>query len=124
MFLSITFLQYNDQEDDCTDCIYKIIDTDFICEVDIAYPKTASEFCVIVAMIMISEYKKRNSSHDEIVKNLFRCNLFISNKYKYSFEDILKWQYRYTDKFYKDINFSKLYYQDLKYMWDKHKVFV
>ena len=127
MFKSITFLHYNDNEDDCTDCIYKIIDTDFECKVDIAYPKTASEFCVSVAMIIISEYKERNYSHDEIVKSLFRCNLFVSNKYKYSFEDILKWQqigFSYKKYLNKGIIFNEKHYRDLKDMWDKHKVFV
>ena len=116
---------------------YKITDSEFQCELevfplagafieaeDLQWVKRSapSDAAALVAAIT-TEYKRRNYSHDEIVKNLFKYNIYMSEN-KFSFEDILDWQYKYTDKFFKDINFSKLYYQDLKDMWYKHKMFV
>ena len=119
MFKSITYLQ-SDYKKDCN--IYKLIDTDFECETYLAYrvsPKTAMGVAVIL------EYKKRQYCHEEIVKNLFRCNVHMTYKYHHcSFEDILNWQNKYIDMCFKDIDFSKLYYQELKDMWDKYKVFI
>jgi len=114
MFKSITYLGYDDSKNNV---IYKIIDTEFEQELQIF--EGACEF--LATMV---EYKRRNYSHQEIVKNLFRCNLHLCNRYKSSFEHMLDWQSNYIDKSFKDINFSKLYYQDIKNMWDKHKVFI
>ena len=116
MFKSIIYLR-NDKIK-TNSYIYKLIDTDFECEVasDASAPSAAAA--------IILEYKKRNYSHDEIVKNLFRCNLYLCDEYNLSFEKELFYQNKYFNKYFKDINFSKLYYQDLKDMWDKHKAFV
>ncbi len=115
MFKSIDYLIH---DKDILSHIYKLIDTEFECEValDAAAPSAA------VAIIL--EYKKRNNPHKEIVKNLFIYNLWVCNEYKGSFEQGLNYQNKYIDKRYKDINFSKLYYQDLKDMWDKYKSFI
>ncbi len=118
MFKSIEFLRYYAEIDSY---IYKIIDTNFECEMAVP-PSPLGEDRSAVATIL--EYKKRNYPHQDIVKNLFRCNLYICNKYNISFEEILNRQNIYIDQYLKDINFSKLYYQDLKNMWDKHKAFI
>jgi len=117
---------------------YKIIDSEFQCELEV-FPLTITSFISIedlpwvnwdfaedaaaLVAAITTEYQRRNYSHDEIVKNLFKCNIYMSEN-KFSFEDILDWQYKYTDIFFKDINFSKLYYQDLKDMWNNHKMFM
>lgn len=118
MFKSIECLRYYAKIDSY---IYKIIDTNFECEMAVP-PSPLSESRSAVATIL--EYKKRNYSDKEIVKNLFRCNLYLCNKYKGSFEEILNRQNIYIDQDFKDINFSKLYYQELKGMWDKYKAFI
>ncbi len=112
MFKSIYYLRY-DYETDSS--IYKLIDTDFECEVTMAVSSLAP---------IVIEYKKRNYSHKEILKNLLRCNICMCNEFCCTFEQGLNYENTNPDNCYKDTNFSKLYYQDLKDMWDKHKVFV
>ena len=127
MFKSIDYLR-NDK--DTNFYVYKLIDTEFECEVLSAEDKNEWEAAslepvleIVPAITAIAlEYKKRNSSHEEIVKNLFEYNLHLCDKYKSDFEYMLNWQRAYLDAHFEDINFSKLYYQDLKDMWDKHKV--
>ncbi len=112
MFKSIEYVRYDYKT---KSNIYKLIDTEFECEVGV----TGSYLVVI-----ISEYKKRNYPHQDIVKNLFRYILYLCNKFDISFEEELHYHNTYIDMFFNDLNFSKLYYQDIKDMWDKHKVFV
>lgn len=116
MFKLIEFIRY---DEDTYSYIYKLVDTDFECEVAAAFGVGGE-----VTVATIQEYKKRNYSSYQISKNLFKCNLHLSDKYKHSFEEILDQQNKDLDKYFKDINFSKLYYQDLKDMWDKHKAFM
>ncbi len=116
MFKSIEYIRFDNK---IKSTIYKFIDSDFECEAAVKNLSSKSTR----AAIIVAEYKSRNYSHKEIVKNLFICNLFICNKYNYTFEKVLSYQNKYIDKDFNNINFSKLYYQDLKDMWDKHKVF-
>lgn len=119
MFKSIDFFQYDKK---IKSFIYKLIDTEFECNLEIAMLETDVPRAAIVAAI--SEYKKRNYSHDEIVRNLFKCNIYICNKFNHSFEKELSCQLNHIDTYYKDISFAKLYYDDIKAMWDKRKVFI
>lgn len=139
MFKSIEFLRYNNKIDSD---IYKLIDTEFECEVVIASlsekiikrllandcPVTESVSLVAGIVIMtaalVTEYKKRNCSHKEIVKNIFKYNLLINNHHKYYFERLLNIEMVYIDRFIKNINFSKLYYEELKDMWDNYKCYL
>lgn len=125
MFKSIKYLRYDNE---IKSNVYLFVDTDFECEV-------VSPDCLIKERlhtpIVIAEYKKRNYSHKDIVRNLFKYFVLYINKYnKLNFEELLNWQIAYLDKpftfsdhSFNDLNFSKLYCQDLKDMWDKHKAF-
>ncbi len=108
MLKSIDYLRYNKKTDSF---VYNIIDTEFECNITVPF---AGSVAKEAAIAVITEYKNRNYSHQEIVKNLFRCNLYLNNKYKYSFEESLNKQYKYLDK----------YFNDLKNMYDKYKVFM
>ncbi len=130
MFKSIIYLRsYNDEN---IRYIYKLIDTDFECEVvslavyrgrlPVGAREVSSAVAMAAVVATISEYKKRSYSHKDIVRNLFR--LLICDEYNFCFEKELDYQNKFIDICYKDINFSKLYYQELKNMWDKHKAFV
>ena len=128
MFKSIECIRYNEDANSFT---YNLVDSDFECEITVSCSSVrrlnAEEVTVLDTMTVIgaiSEYKKRNCSHQDIVKNIFRCNLYFCNEYKYPFELLLSRQNKCIDFFYKDIDFSKLYYEELKTMWDKHKVFM
>ena len=125
MFKSIKYLRYDDER---KSNIYQFVDTEFEC-------KVVYTDCLVKERlhtpIIIAEYKKRNYSHKDIVRNLFKYLVLYINKYnKLNFEELLKWQIAYldkpftfSDKSFNDLNFSKLYYQDLKDMWDKYKAF-
>lgn len=139
MFKSIEFLTYDNKIDSD---IYKLIDTEFECEVVIASlsekiikrllandcPVTESVSLVTGIVIMtaalVTEYKKRSCYHKEIVKNIFKYNLLINNHHKYYFERLLNIEMVYIDRFIKNINFSKLYYEELKDMWDNYKCYL
>ena len=125
MFKSIEYLRYDEI---INSYIFKFIDTEFECEVmfvDSAFYVMMEATAMAVAVGAVAlEYEKRTYSYQEIVKNLFRCNLYLCNTYKRSFENILMWQHKYIDHCFKEINFSKLYYRHIKDMWDKHKVFM
>jgi len=124
MFKSIEYCQYDLQT---KSYIYKLVDTEFECEVELPWvvnsvtivDSTAAETAAVIV-----GYKRRNYSHKDIVKNLFRCILFLCNKFNVSLEEELNCQNDSIDKYFKGIKFSKLYYQDLKDMWDKHKAFM
>ena len=127
MFEYIDYVRYDYDEDFD---IYRLVDSHFECQIMVS--SAATEYVTdwasgghapCIASVIV-EYKKRNYSHKEIVKNLFRCSLFLSIKYGYCFEDTLKWQNKYLDTCFKDINFSKLYYKELKRLWNIHKVFL
>lgn len=117
MFKSIEYIRYNSLTNDF---IYKIIDTDFECEV----VARSADKDALAALIIISEYKKRNYSYKQIVKNLFMCNLHLCNKHGYIFEKLLGYQLKYADKSFKDIDFLKLYYESVKDMWDNYKCYL
>ncbi len=102
MFKSIEFIIY---DKDPNYYSYKLIDTEFECEGVVSSS-------LWFGSEIISEYKKRNYSHKEIVKNLFVYNIIMCNKCKCTFEDILNLQ-KYQE-----------YYQDLKDMWNKYKAFM
>jgi len=106
MIKSITFLRYQNYPLEAY--IYKLIDTEFQCDI----MSTAYAPVLVGAS---QEYQRRNYSYQEIIKNLFKCNLFLSKILKCSFEKSLEWQ---------NVNFDKRYYQGIKNMWDKHKVFM
>ena len=114
MFRSLNFLKLISTKES----VFYLIDSEFECEIVL----DAAATC-IAAPCIILEYRKRNYSHSEIIKRLFRCNLYLCNKFNTKFEYILEMQYRYSDRF-KKVKFKKKYYQDLKDMWDKHKVFI
>lgn len=125
MFKSIEFLRYNNKSNSA---IYKITDTDFECEVSILSRSTLRtswgahvEGAAREASAVAIEYQKRNIS---VIKNLFKCNLYLSYKYNCDFLSVLEWQKIYTNLFYKHINFSEIHYYKLKEMWNKHKVFL
>jgi len=113
MFKFVSFITY---DDDPKSYFYEIIDSDFECNAldGVATLKLSAQ---AAALEIFLEYKKRNYSHKDIVKNLFRFNLHLDKEYNFNFEDILNWQY-------KNINFSESYYQDIKDMWDKYKAFM
>lgn len=117
MFKSIEYIRY---DEGTKSYIYNLIDTEFKCEV----VARSADKDALAALIIISEYKKRNYSYKQIVKNLFVCNLHLCNKHGYIFEKLLGYQLKYADKSFKDIDFSKLYYESVKNMWDKHKAFI
>ena len=71
--------------------------------------------------MVITEYKKRNLS---ILPNLFLCNLYMCKEYDSSFEELIKSQNENIDKYYPNINFNALYYNELKNMWLKNKAFL
>lgn len=122
MFKSIKYLRYDSLIDSH---IYKLVNTDFECEIFANEQVCGAETVYLTAMILL-EYKKRNCPHKEIVKNLFRYNIY-KCKYQFnnlSFEKILSYQNKYFNTYFKEINFSKLYYQDLKNMWDNHKCYL
>ncbi len=118
MFKSIEYLRYDEI---INSYIFKFIDTEFECEVmfvDSAFYVMMEATAMAVAVGAVAlEYEKRTYSYQEIVKNLFKCNLYICNKYKRSFEKILMWQH-------KSLKFNEKHLRDLKDMWDKHKVFM
>ena len=103
--------------------IYKLIDTDFECKV-LSPARPTLIPAADIAITVLAEYQKRNYSYQEIIKNLFKCNFYLCNKYESSFDDMLNLQYTYLNESCKDINFSKLYYKELNCMWNKHKVFL
>ena len=110
--------------------IFKLIDDKFECDVEvidafetlIAYHVHITTGEAIIAII--TEYQKRDYTSYDINKNLFKCIICLSDKYECSFDEILNWQYIYLDEYYKDINFNEKYYQNIKGMWDNHKVFM
>lgn len=127
----INSIEYLGFDNDLNSYIYKLIDTEFECEVSLSrvVVDASSNAALIALVIRITvmsalEYKKRNYSHDEIVRNLFKCNIYICNKFNHSFEKELSCQLNHIDTYYKDISFAKLYYDDIKAMWDKRKVFI
>ncbi len=108
MFKSITYLKF---DCDTGSDIYKVIDTNFECELIVgpqAFSVVASFF-----IFLAQEYEIRNYSYHDIVKDLFRCNLYLCNKFSYLFEYLLSLQNEFTHK----------YYESVKDMWDKHKAF-
>ncbi len=139
MFKSIEYVRYDPKIDSY---IYKLVDTDFECEVVIAslsekiIKRLLANDCsvteslslvagiVIMTAALVTEYKKRNCYHKEIVKNIFKYNLLINNHHKYYFERLLNIEMVYIDRFIKNINFSKLYYEELKDMWDNYKCYL
>lgn len=117
MFKLIAYLRYDDSKHIVT---FKLIDTDFECE-EVQVVEGASELNATMVA-----YERRNYSHDKIVKNLFRCILFLRNRFfsPRSFEEILDSYHTYEVNHFKNSNFHEKYYQDIKDMWDKHKVFI
>ena len=109
MFKSITYLRFNCDSGSDT---YRLIDTDFELEL-IVGPQASLSVVASFLVLLVEEYEERNSSYQEIVKNLFRCNLYLCNKYNYSFEYLLSLVKQFTHK----------YYESVKYMWDKYKPF-
>lgn len=108
MFKSITYLKF---DCDTGSDIYKVIDTNFECELIVgpqAFSVVASFF-----IFLVQEYEKRNYSYQEIVKSLFRCNIYLCNKFNYLFEYLLSLQEDFAHK----------YCHGIKDMWDKHKAF-
>lgn len=107
MFKSITYLRFDcDTDSD----FYKVIDSDFECELIVG---EAFSVVACIFVLLVEEYEKRNYSYQEIVKSLFRCNLYLCNKFNYLFEYLLSLQEDFAHK----------YYHGVKNMWDKHKAF-
>jgi hypothetical protein len=67
--------------------------------------------------------KKKKKSHEDICTSLFKYNIYLCNKFKCSFEEILKFEDKYIDQNIRGVNFSHTYYKDLKDMWDKYNIF-
>jgi len=112
MFKSIEYIRYDQLS---YSYIYKLIDSDFECTVSAASSSPTARR----ALAIISEYKRRNLP---VLSNLFLYNLYICKKYNYSFEESLEYQNKYVDKYYPNIKFSNIYYNDLKNMWDKYNI--
>jgi hypothetical protein len=128
MFKCAEYIGY----DKNTNChIYKLIDTNFECEVlapviHYAEPTMVSvsgASAVLTAAGVALGYKQKNYSHEDICTNLFKCNIYLCNKFKCSFEEILKFEDKYIDQNIRGVDFSNTYYKDLKDMWDKYNIY-
>lgn len=123
MFKSITYLRY-DEESNLY--FYRLIDTDFECEVSadsstVAAAPPAASLVVTIAATVVAEYERRKLPALPI---FFKCNLYLNTKSDLTFEDILKFQHKYMDKYYPEIYFNEKYYDKLKDMWHKCKLFM
>ncbi len=150
MFKSIEYLRYDHNTESY---VYKLVDTEFECEVMLALlangapasPKAkvvetlelpyipSTEKARLSAMLamfyvaaglVVIEYEKRNCHHKEIIFNLIKFNVFLSNDNKYSFEDILEYLNDHINDHFKQLNFNEKYYQDIKNTWSKYKTFM
>ncbi len=117
MFKFITYIRYDESKHNT---LFKLTDTEFECE-EVQVVEGASELTATMV-----EYERRNYSHDEIVKNLFKCILFLRNRFfpPRSFEETLDTYYTYEITYFNNLKFHEKYYQDVKDMWDKYKVFI
>lgn len=140
MFQSIKYLDFN--YDRGHFWIYEAIDTDFKCiirvpqylverdeflylflnqndDIDTMRIKRLKIYDAVAAGLLSLQYIKRRYSHQDIANNLLRCNLYLSEKHKCSFEEIVNIQsiHVFDRK-------HKLLYKAAQKMYDVYKMFL
>jgi len=117
MFQSITYLRY---ENKTNECIYQLVDDDFICSVSARATIAAAgaraalrgalgAALVVVVAVAAVEYKKRNLP---VAKNIVLLYL----DYQQKGYDISGWEnynYKWIDKYYPELEYSKLYHSQI-----------
>lgn len=131
MFKYLKYKNYNFKTDSY---IYKLIDSEFEYEVSVSsniifdLNNLGIDFVgaevIEASVIIISEYKRKNYSCDDIVKNLLKHILNVSVKYKYNLNKILKLQKEHMDIYIENIEFNKTYLPKLKKQVNKYKAFI
>jgi len=102
MLQSITYLRY---ESKTNEYIHQLVDDDFICLVAVA---VAAGVCSVTAAVA-AEYKKRNLP---VAKNIVLLYL----DYQQKGYDINGWEnynYKWIDKYYPELEYSKLYHSQI-----------
>lgn len=115
MFKEIKYIDrfINNLEED-GNLYYKVIHLDFEFKIRVQdVPSlTFIQHSALILKTIFTEYDNMGLSYNEAINNLFKCNLYLCERYSFSFEDLLS------------IQNNEIYFFDLRKLFEKYKLFI